>query len=386
MDLRIVLSLLALLITLTGCTTSNQYEVAEYDKLVESSLPGVSIFYKKASDELNADCTNFKPAGYCQINWFKLDDVAEEVAKSGLFESISYGNDESDYKLLITSATYILDTAEDSASAYLAGATLMMTPISSSRQINLEVSLLWRGLIVDEFEMEIPFKRVISVFSLSQDTDQQIAESIASHVVKKLQENNSFAPEVIAGKIQASDYESSLKIPEKIASYFHEGKQLYRHPLDGVQIRYNHEVFEYEYFDVFVYPIRQTEWEDKIDALERESVIYRKEFEIVKKEQGIQSFSLGENKFERKKIGAANTDILRIRGRYQDLDGTELHSLFFLFIQKDKFVKVRISYPIEHTSPDHDRFLTELMNKIDVPEESLFMAKLRQEWRMNTIQ
>ena len=375
----------ALSIIMAGCAITNQYEVAEYEPLTEHRLPEISLFYKKASEGFYKECEDFNRSStqkHCEINNVDLRSIRDAFQETELFERATLADQTADYKLLITTATYTHNTAEDGTSAYLAGATLLMAPISITQTIKLDVSLEWLGLEVDRRQIDIPFTRKISLLSLNQDTQQDIATSVSSHLLKHFQEEDVFSATLIAGRLESADYNIQLELPETLAPYIRDETHIYHHPLHGAQARYIHEVFDFEVMDVFIYPIRQTDWSDQRHSLSTEAQHFREELMVLQGEGEISNLKFQDEQYHLWSIGDHNLTVIHLPVEFKTGENINYTSHCYIFIKNDQFIKIRSSFS-ENTgeAPDVETFTKGIASTIKVPEESVFMAQLRHYWQ-----
>ncbi|MFA5630544.1 MAG: hypothetical protein WC997_03440 [Porticoccaceae bacterium] len=385
MDKKHLLLAAVLSIFTTGCAITNQYEVAEYEPLLEHRLPEISVFYLKASDAFYQACEDFNRSStqkHCEINNIDLRSIKDVFQETELFERVTLADQTADYKLLITSATYTHNTAEDGASAYLAGATLLMAPVSITQTIKLDVSLQWLDLEVERYQLDIPFTRKISLLSLNQDTRLDIAKSVSSHLLQRFQEEDSFSAAVIAGRLESADYGAQLELPERVAPHIKEASHVYHHPLHGAQTRYIHEIFDFEFIDVFVYPIRQTDWRDHRRSLAIEAQNFRDELMAFQREGEINNLMFEQEQYHLWSIGDQDLTVIHVPVTFRDADNVDHNSHCYIFIQQDQFIKIRSSFAdTSADAPDLETFTRAIASTIKVPGESPFMAQLRHYWQ-----
>ncbi|MGH1372385.1 MAG: hypothetical protein ACRBBW_10140 [Cellvibrionaceae bacterium] len=385
-----VLRILALSFFLGACAVTNEFQVVEYQTETASPLPPVSVFYKQPDTDFRRACKAYAEASvmdHCTINRVNMSAVADALYESRLFEAVDYRNEDSEYQLLVSSATYNNESGEDIGSAVVSGATLMLAPMSISTIIKIEAALVWRGMLVERYQFEVPFTQRMSLLTMDQNTDADLGKSIASHFLQKFQQDDIFSAEVLVGRLESSDYRKELVLPEQVGPFIKDDLYLYRHPFQGAQTRYVHDRFGFSYVDVFVYPIRQIHWESGDHILEKEVGNYRKDLELMEKELMMNDLAFEADSRELWHLGDGSQSVARVISRFRDQEAADMVSQMYLFHQKDKFIKVRATYESElETKPDVEGFVRELSASILVPDESLFMAKIRKRWRENDVQ
>ncbi len=75
-------------------------------------------------------------------------------------------------------------------------------------------------------------------------------------------------------------------------------------------------------------------------------------------------------------------------GHYSNSQSERVYTATYTFVKEDKFVKVRASFPITDEGTDMqapDDFVQALLASVSVPEESLFMARVRKMHRESSI-
>lgn len=372
---------------LAGCAVNNQFPVAPYESHPQTALPALSVFYWRAPEEFTQACTQFDQASAlanCELNGVNVESLATSLRSTGLFEAVPYGDKGVDYQLLVASAVYSQTGADELASAVAAGTTLMLAPVSADKNIKIDAVLTWSGVLLKRYQFSIPFTQNISLLSMSQDVDADIGESVASYLLQHFQRDDIFSPQALRGKLAASDYNLDLELPDVAGDFLKDGVRLYRHPYLGVQVRYTHEIFQYNYIDVFVYPIRQLDWQDSSAALRAEVGSYRREIEAMRDQGVIKQLRLDDTRYHlwRERDDGVELHVASIESQYVDESGVALRSHYYVFSQTDKFIKIRATYPAGGVSePDVERFSQAIAKQIKAPSESDFMAQMRQRWR-----
>ncbi len=373
------------LLALVACSATNKMIVADYDIRIEKQLPTITVFLKRPTDDFRERCLNFDNASvlnHCQLNQLNLSKFATELKQSGLFEDVEYANKDIGYRLLVTTGTYNAEGGEDIGNALIAGATMMLAPIVVSTDIKVDAVLFWYGYELKRFQYELPFEERRSILTMGQDTERDIAKSIASHILRDIQSKKLFTANYLSKTIKSSDYENTLKAPKEMGNFFRQATVIYNHPFGGARMRYSRETSLSGHVDVFVYPIRSAFWQNEMDILGKEVANIKKDIEWVNTENETKTLRMDDH--EPITVSSTKGDINAVMFESEFLDSlsNEYLSQTYLMIMKDKFVKVR------HTAlkggpsrKDINTFVNQLVDQITVPEESLFMARLRKNWR-----
>ena len=261
----------------------------------------------------------------------------------------------------------------------------MLLPVQLSYDIKSEFAVHWRGIEIKQYAYDMPVTRTISILSGSpEEQDEMFADALVSHFLKDSQSDNIFSGEFLAGAIQASDYVNDLVVPKRIGDYFLAGKNVFPDPMLGVSIRYNHGVLS-EYVDVFVYPVRNVDWENVANILEPEAEIVRKDIELMQKQEAYKDVVFNDSEWFDVESDKGILKGLHFSSTLVDKNDIGYISLIYLSLIKDKVIKFRATRQDPTVKFDIYPFVKEALNKIDPPDESMFMASLRQNARKNTI-
>lgn len=377
---------------LTGCATTNQFTVAEYDDLPDEKLPPVSIYFQTPSDELSEFCSNYDKQSawhFCATNNVRLQYFYEEFKNTNLFENVYYAESDVDFNILISVANYSQTSGKSIGQNTLSAATLLIAPLTSKETYRVDAALVWNGELIEQYQQDIPFVANSNLFTADQNDSADIAKSITSHIVKDFQEKNVFAPENVGKKLNASNYTDGLILPEYSSEYELNSRKVFHNPLYGSLGRYVHEQFDFDSIDVFVYPIRHWALDNSEKLLSRELEIVQKEINIFLKENDIpEAHFESPQLYSIDRVINGETEKLQItsvKGSYIVDNQTQINTVIYLYQLKDKYVKYRASYANDADLTDQiKRFVEVNAQELQVPEESLFMAKLRQSWKVNS--
>ena len=176
-------------------------------------------------------------------------------------------------------------------------------------------------------------------------------------------------------QLPASDYEKLLVYPEKIYAMEFMSKHQFDDPLYGIQLRYAHTFSRDDILDVYVYPIPSTNWSDKLAVLKAATDAVLNEISYAVEQKHYQSAKPGE---------VQPIQLAGKKGMKTPLDlvfdsGARYKSFVYLFIQEDKFIKLRFSLLLGNGEglPSEDLLAEELLTNISVPPESAYMHDKR---------
>lgn len=362
---------------LSACVNTPNKNIASYDKNAKQVYPPIGFFISHPSAELNQQCLQFADDSlmqHCHINQFNASLYWQQLHESGLFENVRFATAGSDYQVLISTANMSRETAADITKAALAGATLLLVPVSNEFTIKAEVTVLWRDVVLKRFDYDVPFSHTMSLFHKPEDGARNFAQTLISYFLRDAEQQQIFSGAFLLAALQDSDYIQQLKAPQQLLDFHLAGQHIFNDPLAGTQLRYTNADYIDDYIDVFVYPIRRTNWQDQSAVLQEELDNTRKEIELFYRQQN-----------RKLTLHAVNTiswlhHQQQFSGGYFEasIEDTELQpSSTYLFIAGDKFIKLRCTFGASHA----EVLVKNLLPGLTVPDESLFMAKLRQRYR-----
>lgn len=370
-------SLLLAILLLSACATTPNRHVADYDKNAGAVYPPVSFFISPPSNQLMEECTAFDNASvmqHCNINQFDSALYWQQLYTSGLFEKVSFGGKDSDYQVVISTANMSRETATDITKAALARATLLLVPVDNDFPVRAEVAVLWRSILIKRFDYSVPFSQTMSLFHKPEDGARNFAETLVSYFLRDIEQEQVFSGAFLLSALNDSDYIHDLKAPDQLLDFNLIGQYVFPNPLFGTQLRYANPKFQDDYLDVFVYPIRRTDWQDTHDVIQQELDNSREETELFYQEQQ-KPLVLERNQDIRWQQDGREFYGGYFEGHVDDLE--PLPTSTYVFIQGDKFIKLRCSFPAEYA----EQLVKVLLSALMVPDESLFMTQLRQHHR-----
>lgn len=384
------LLLLTTILFLAACANNNPYGNGS-DNGGIADLPPIGVFYSELNESLRGDCLEFRSRSmlhYCRENSFDLSELAQALSASGRFNGVIARDLRPDYQILVSSAEFQFDGADSMAGAVVSGASLMLIPMKVETTLKTEFTVMWRGNVVDRFSHEMPVDHSISLFTSLEAYDQNVAKALAEAFLKDVDTHNSMSASRLVKALDASDYEADVIIPEELAEFRLTGRHLYRDPFLGTMLSFNHHQFTFDRIDVFIYPIRATDWNNTQEVIEGELESVRAEIKYIEQEGHINNVELGSSDIRRWTVDSTSIPVGFTDGYYVDAQSERLYTSTYVFIQEDKFVKVRASFPKNQNEPTvtaPDDFVRALIPSLTVPEESLFMARLRKSHRDTTL-
>ena len=374
-----LLVLLLSALFLVGCVNTPKAPIAQYDRSPEQLYPGISIFYKSPSDGLKSKCSEFDQKSvfhHCTINKFENSSFIQQLKNTHLFHKVYYQADDIDYKFYVTTAFYNHEGADEISQAALAGATLLLVPVKVSAEVTTEIAVTWKGQLLKTYTYDLPFSNSASLFSPLGKGKEEFAKTLTSHFLKDAQKDQLFSTSFITKQLNASDYEKDLKYPKEITDFKFDSMSEFFNPLDGIQLHYTGKVFAFDRATIFIYPIRNSEWENPDKQLQQEVKHFLKDVEISVMEGTNKSANFGEPT----KLGNGYPGY-KVSGTITNQENETLSSYVYFSAQKDKVIKIVSHLLVSENQPDINAFANKAMSVIEAPEESLFMAKLRQHYR-----
>ena len=383
-----IAALLAAGALLCGCAGAGggalALEGVAYDRDAEP-YPFLSIYRKRPSAELVGKCAEFNGQSklhHCAVDYDNLHFFRAVLEETKLFEGVGFAIADSDYSLSIAMARYNAEKASELATLAVSASSLFIIPSNLSHQMEVEMELKWRGVTIKRYNYELPYNISLSIFSSIDKGHMDLAEDLAARFLQDYQADKAWSGGFILSALNASDYDAGLAIPEQTRDYAYKGKRISNDPLSGVRVLYEHKIFP-DVIEVIVYPVRGAEWSDWKSVLSAEVDLIREERQLGK-QQGMfadVNFSAQEEVRIKLKDGVASglkfdyTVSIEGKGYY--------YSLSYMFIEKDKIIKIRKVEPFRGERFNMDDFVAEILNGIEPPGESAFMAQVRLHGRKN---
>lgn len=376
-----------LLLLLTACA-GHQARTPEQQLPGGIVYPPLSLFYKHPSDQLRQECASFRARSllhHCNENAFDLTGLHKALSESGKFQQLALAQNEQDYQALISIAVLDEESGTEIGNAALSGATLMMLPIAMEKTIRAELVVTWREIPIRTYDYSIPFRFSASIFS-SDGYQQTLTAAIAERFLEDLEQENIFTGSYLMKALNASDYEQDLNVPDSVGDYVLDEKYIHNNPFFGAMLTFQHRQFAFDRAEVFIYPIRRTEWTDTEAVTREEADNLRSDLELMQREGQLKSVVSGEIKPLQWNAGQNVLSGSFYTNTLTDNDDQQARTANYIFTSGDKFVRVHAFFPIQQGSAsvgNPDDFVRELLHTISLPVESRFMARLREQYRQS---
>lgn len=298
------------------------------------------VFAAQLSDKVLEQCQT----QVCELNVLDSSTLEQLLKQHPLNNEILDALTLSEYELLVSSA--IISSASNQA-------TLI-----------LEMTTTWRGIPVDDFNLESSVDGVLAIAA-----EVQIDKWVA-HV----QAENVFDAQRIYQIIGASDYHHQMQLPEKIGEFILVETALYHDPMQGSITRYAHPEFVDAIVDVSVYPVSPFVHQEPTTApLENEMQIEKSHIQQLISKAQLDDYQISEIQSTHFSSAVGDLTGLSMEVALQTkID--PIYSTQFLFTQNDKFIKLTGNLP-KHMML---ALVQESIGQIKVPEESAFMHSMRQ--------
>ncbi len=182
-------------------------------------------------------------------------------------------------------------------------------------------------------------------------------------------------------KIHSSNYERDLIAPNETENFIQVEKTIYPQPQYGVGMSYANKRHPSDHTTVYIYPIPSIDWSDNEATLAKEMKPVLTEVDAM----------VSHGRYDSATAAAESPFIFT--ANEQTYNGLKAHFSFttqqraydsdaYLFIQKDKFIKFRVSFDSELTANwNGDAAVKELLPLITVPDESPWMRENREHHR-----
>ena len=380
MRLLVFIKISFVILFLSGCasTPENIPAVNQVTLNYSSGNPSITLFTSPPSAKYLDSCQDHgrgSTMNTCQFNLFDFGYVTNALEESGAFKNVSVGDRNEDYAVVFSHLLSGKESVGDIAKAAIAGATLLLVPMSWDFAVTAEVRVLWRDFEIKAYEYIFPLVQKISLFSDPNAADKNYANKVASLFLPDMTNDRVFSSGFLYESLGASDYLEDLSHPETIEDFRFYSENNFHDPFLGTRINYLHSPTGIAY-DVFIYPVRDTNWDDETKVLSSELEIAMNELRLVAKERGRDDILLGDPSTQTLSDGRR---LVGCSGMWNE-NGIEMQTEILIYLAEDKFVKLRVS-AAAGVELDAYGFINALSNEMAVPEESLFMARLRQRIR-----
>ncbi|KMT66152.1 hypothetical protein [Catenovulum maritimum] len=152
-------------------------------------------------------------------------------------------------------------------------------------------------------------------------------------------------------------------------------------PLLGSKLTYQSRYFDHDIFNVFIYPIRQTQISDVAQILNVEMRYVFKDIDKLIAAKQFQKRDLEQvSHIQLKNETQAFTGIRGV-SKINVEDELYMHAYVYLFSQQDKVIRISTNMKFADQLPAPDEYVLGILAELVVPEESAYMKKFRAEYR-----
>jgi len=181
---------------------------------------------------------------------------------------------------------------------------------------------------------------------------------------------------------QSVGHSAEFQYPEETEHFIAKELHVYDDPLYGASLAWLDKAYRYDVITLYVYPILDTEWENKLSVIadEMNHVLEEVKYgvEAGHYKEVSEAITVGFEFEHNDVLYAGMRSTFEVRAKNDVL----YDSNAYLFITEDKFVKFRTSFD-SHITPDWngDNVVKEILPNIQVEPESPYMKSLRDNQR-----
>ncbi|BFM10671.1 hypothetical protein R50072_08240 [Simiduia litorea] len=375
----------SLLLMLVGCATQNQYTpVTPQTELGQPKFPALQVVNEHPSMAMYQACEAFDTESlmhHCRSNRIGATDMQLAFQKSQRFELHQDTRYSPDYTLHVATAQYLEENIEGLGNAVVSGLSLMLIPMHQAFVLKAEATLRWRGIPLELITIETPFTQSLTLVNNTTDPHSQMAEAISAALLEQLEAKDAFSVQFLAQRIGTSDYDNALIVPSQVGNYQLDQRAWHRHPLQGALVTYIDKDFQFDQFSLAIYPIKSTDWQHVKATLDKEANSLQKDMSLEARQQNVE-LRFSDIKRLVWPVNGKALDVYHMSAAHQTEAGEPLQTRIYLFLKEDKVVVSSSTLAGENAPIQAFEAATQqLARDIQVPAESLFMAKLRKHWR-----
>lgn len=179
-----------------------------------------------------------------------------------------------------------------------------------------------------------------------------------------------------------SNYDQNLKLAEETENFVLVDKQIFEEPELGMMARYVDKVFPEDNITVYIYPIRNIQWDDQESILNKEMDYIFSDIDLAVQE----GFYKIRSEDKRSEFIVSNSiqsyEGLKASFTLTDKEDVLFYSDNFLFLAEDKYIKFRTSFDSRMNKElTGDAIVNELLPLIKVPAESSYMKNKRMAYK-----
>ncbi len=305
--------------------------------VVHSVSAPVSVFSTYPSSELVALCN--EPESRCEEDSITPDEFVSALKATSYFTSLQPYAENNDYELLIANVGKV------------------------STQF-AEITLQWRGMEINSHIVKT------SAQKQAESGNLQHAETLIRQWEDNAVNKGIFTAEFLYRALEASNYQHDLAVPNSFGQFTKLDTQLFADPFSGAITRYTHHAYEDALVDVIVYPFTHKVTEDDRTLLnEQLDVDLAKASAVAKAQQLTLTLSSPAAPYKVKGIA----DGWRLGITAESEKAPTLYASTYVFRKHDKIIKIATTFPTDFSDP----LVDELIQRVDVPKESLLMKRVR---------
>lgn len=358
-----ICSLLILIgISLTGCQVTSKKSTSA-DFAPQALLPQVSFFASYLSEKLQQKCNQFNADSkiqHCIEDPVDPELYWSELNESGLFEQVHLSKDNNDYEILVSSASFSKDNKDGSR------------PYPQKQQIQAEISVTWRNIELRSYQYKLPLT-IADPASSVRSLQLAFAKQLVSIFLQDAKNDRLFSAEFIYSKLNASDYQQDLSIPEHISDFRFYQKHQFSDPLQGIMVRYLHPSFIGDIIDLYVYPVADSNWTDHKQTIKHELDKVSNEMQFVASAQKMAGLNIGNMQELAWSVDGETYSGFYLSADAQDSTNQKIFASTYIFVLNDKYIKFTATFPAAIAT----EFIKQAIPFIQVPHESVLMAELR---------
>lgn len=318
---------------------------------------GVSVFSTYPSDSLLKACTEqqksteIMPAhealvDLCSEDAISPDSFIKELSESGEFNNLLPYGEGNDYELLIANVGAAPGKRQHHTKQFA------------------EFTLQWRGIEIDSSAYDVGAEIG------NGSSKEKEAQLLVSRWLKHVRKAEIFTSQFLFDALEASNYDLALQVPDTVGGFTKLDTQLFSDPFSGAITRYTHPDFEDAIVDVVVYPFLA-----QLSSQESEILPMQLETDLQKASATAELQRLTLSQVIPTSPYTVND---KVSGWRLGLSATSetsptIFATTYVFRQQDKIVKVSTTFPPEFS----DTIINQLIVKVEVPQESELMKKVR---------
>lgn len=352
--------------------------------------PPVSVSFSPSDPALLQDCLNYSDrhaVDHCSLNMLDLSYYWRGLNNTGQFSKVWYNDQSADYEVSVTTAFYSREGVRDIAMSYLSGLTFTLYPLTTHHDVTAVFTLTWRDKVLRRYQYQMPFDRKVRLYYPGDDTQAFVGDLLA-RFMNDAQRDGIFTQPYLYQVMGASDYRPLIDQGQQLAQWTLADKRLATSPYQGLALQYETPERPADQYEVLVYPVARTDWNDLEQTLleEEQRIRQLQAGEVLGQllgsiDYGNSIFLLFEPLVAEGDRPAALLKGLLFRGEITSGLGQRLVRDTYLFLKQDKILQVRVTCPEKACTERGRQFARTAVRQLAVPAESNFMAELRQQHR-----